>query len=96
MGPRGRPVCAQALAMACLATLPAVAVARERAIHSPVRADAWWAGLEPAATSARAANAQALIPQAAQAVGLTLEQFLNVTHQIGDDATAEFLVEATQ
>jgi hypothetical protein len=41
-------------------------------------------------------NANTLIPQAAQAVGLTLEQFRNVTHQVGDDATAEFLVEATQ
>ncbi|HEY2050134.1 MAG TPA: hypothetical protein VGH03_12390 [Caulobacteraceae bacterium] len=41
-------------------------------------------------------NARNLIPQAAQAVGLTLEQFLNVIHQVGDDATAEFLVEATQ
>lgn len=42
------------------------------------------------------ANALDLIPQAAQAVGLTLPQFLNVAHQVGDDITAEFLVEATQ
>ena len=42
------------------------------------------------------ANALDVIPQAAQAVGLTLPQFLNVTHQVGDDETAEFLVEATQ
>ena len=41
-------------------------------------------------------NAQALIPQAADALGLTLPQFLNVAHQVADDATAEFLVEATQ
>jgi hypothetical protein len=42
------------------------------------------------------ANANALIPEAAQAIGLSLAQFRNVAHQVGDDATAEFLVEATQ
>ena len=42
------------------------------------------------------ANALDVIPQAAEAVGLTLQQFLNVAHQVADDATAEFLVEATQ
>jgi uncharacterized integral membrane protein len=41
-------------------------------------------------------NAHDLIPQAAHAVGLTLPQFLNVMHQVADDVTAEFLVEATQ
>jgi hypothetical protein len=42
------------------------------------------------------ANALDLIPQAAAAVGLTLPEFLNAAHQVADDATAEFLVEATQ
>lgn len=42
------------------------------------------------------ANALELIPQAAEVAGLTLPQFLNVAHQVADDATAEFLVEATQ
>jgi hypothetical protein len=42
------------------------------------------------------ANAIDLIPQAAAAVGLTLPEFLNAAHQVADDATAEFLVEATQ
>jgi hypothetical protein len=42
------------------------------------------------------ANALDLIPQAAEALGLTLPEFLNTAHQVADDATAEFLVEATQ
>jgi hypothetical protein len=42
------------------------------------------------------ANATNLIPEVAQAVNLSLAQFRNVLHQIADDATAEFLVEATQ
>ena len=42
------------------------------------------------------ANALDLIPEAALAIGLTLPQFRNVAHQVGDDATTEFLVEATQ
>jgi hypothetical protein len=47
-------------------------------------------------TSPLHGNALDLIPEAAKAVGLTRAQFLNVMHQVGDDITAEFLVEATQ
>ncbi len=50
-------------------------------------------GTDPA-TAARRTNAQAVISQAATALGLTTEQFANLLHQVADDPYTGFLIEA--